>query len=122
MVDDIVTRLRTCNPIHDRLDGTMHTLLAAADEIERLRAAIRELQMIIAIEAEMAVDEALTDEEHEAEVWVRPRSPRKRITSNIRIKPGKALEERYGGDINAWALDIAETIKRHMRNGEAPRG
>ncbi len=39
MADDIVNRLRSCNPLHDRLDGIMHTLLAAADLIERLRAA-----------------------------------------------------------------------------------
>lgn len=44
MADDIVTRLRTCNPIHDRLDGTMHTLLAAADEIQRLRSLVDELR------------------------------------------------------------------------------
>jgi hypothetical protein len=114
-VADIVQQLR--HP--EGLIEWSHSVLMdnAADEIERLRAVNRELEMRVAIEMDMAADERMADEEREAQVWVHPRPPK----VVINIKPGKELAERYGGDTNAWGQGIAETIKRELRNGEAHR-
>ena len=57
MSDDLVNRLR-------REAGTLATMYAAADEIERLRAALQASRMQLA--AKMAGKIALSDEKHMA--------------------------------------------------------